>query len=185
MTIIAVGLAAALVVVLQQPNVSTFEIDQNRAALKTEIRATEIESEQYAGGVIKVLLDLRMSILRNTLAMLDQKRASFIRRIALNYTIEGRQISQASDNDLKDILEELSQAERKVAASRQEAAQYSGGLLQSMALLKAGTEELNVSQLRLKFYSAKYGIPMPVPSSDTKPPEPKPPGRVVKDRDAL
>jgi hypothetical protein len=128
---------------------------------------------------------VRTSILRNTLAMLDQKRASFIRRIALNYTIEGRQIGQPSDNDLKDILEELSQAERKVAASKQEAAQYSGGFLQSMALLKAGTDEVTVSLLRLKFYSAKYGIPMPVPSSDTRPSEPKPPGRVVKDRDAL
>jgi predicted Zn-dependent peptidase len=51
MTIIAGGLAAALAVVLQEPNVSTFEIDQDRAALKAEIRATETENEQYAGGV--------------------------------------------------------------------------------------------------------------------------------------
>jgi hypothetical protein len=161
--ITAATLAATLVVVLQQTEISTVEIDQDRAAIQSEIAEAKVESEKYAGGLIKTLLDLRIAILRNTMAMLDQKRTSFIRRISLNYMIEGHRVSPAGDNELNEILEELVQAERKVTESKREAEQYTGGLLQAMLSLKVATDELSVSQLRLKFYSAKYGIPMLVP----------------------
>lgn len=185
MALFVVGLATALFAVLQDdPTVSTLEIDRDRAAVKAEIAATEAESEKYATGVIKVLLDLRVALLRNTAAMLDQKRYSIIRRIALEYTIEGKQFREASDNELNEILADLTQAEKKVAASKAEASRYSGGLMQSMALLKAETDELSVSQLRMKFYSAKHGIPMLIPVESTKS-TPEPPKKIVKDREAL
>ncbi len=184
MTFAVVILGATLGLVLQEPATSTFEIDRDITVVNAEIRATEEESAKYSGGVIKVLIDLRTTMLRNTVAMLDQKRTSLVRRISLNYTIDRRSIKEASDRELEDIIEEIGQAERKVAAAKNEAAQYTGGLLQSMALLKAGTEELSVSQLRLKFYSAKYGMALPVPPLDAKTPT-KTPGQIVKDREAL
>jgi hypothetical protein len=185
-TIIAAGLAMILAVVLQDPQVSTIEIDHDRTALATEISTTQAESEKYAPGLLKSLIEVRLAITRNTLAMLDQKRASFIRRIALNYRLDGRPVHDASDQELNNILEELAQAEKKVASSRLDAARYTGGLLQAMALMKAEADDLSVSQLRLKFYSAKHGIPMPFPtlSEDSRTPE-KPPGKIVKDREAL
>ena len=184
MTSAVVLLAATLGLVLQEPAVSTFEIDRDLTAVKADIAAAEEESSKYSGGVIKTLLDLRAAMLRNTVTMLDQKRTSLVRRISLNYTIDRRAIREASDRELEDIIEEIEQAERKVAAAKNEAAQYAGGLLQSMALLKAGTEEVNVSQLRLKFFSAKYGLVLPLPPSDTKTLT-RPPGQIVKDREAL
>jgi hypothetical protein len=177
-------LGATVGLLLQDPAVSTFEIDRDRASIASELSKMEAESEKYSGGLLKSLIEIRIAMQRNALAMLDQKKASFVRRISLNYTIEGKSIQPASDADLSDILEDLSQAEKKASASRLEAEKYSGGLLQSMALIKAETDKLSVSQLRLKFYSAKHGIPMPFPAIA---PDaiPKPPGTIVKDRDAL
>lgn len=186
LTILSVALSVTLGVVLQEPQVSTIEIDRDRAALTSQISITQEESEKYGPGLLKSLIEVRLAIARNTLAMLDQKRASFVRRITLDYRLDGRPVHDASDQELNMILEELSQAEKKAAASRLDAARYSGGLAQAMSLLKAETDELSVSQLRLKFYSAKHGIPMPMPTLTENSSKPtQPPGKVVKDRDAL
>jgi hypothetical protein len=158
-TIIATGLALILAVVLQDPQVSTLEIDRDRTALAAEISTTLAGSEKYGPGLLKSLIEVRLAITRNTLAMLDQKRASFIRRIALNYRIDSQPVREASDQELNIILEDLSQAEKKAAASKLEAARYTGGLVQAMALMNAETDEMSVSQLRLKFYSAKTRNP--------------------------
>ncbi|UQR61320.1 hypothetical protein LRP30_30850 [Bradyrhizobium sp. C-145] len=186
LTIVSVVLSATLGVVLQETQVSTIEIDRDRAALAAQISATQTESEKYGTGLLKSLIEVRLAIARNTLAMLDQKRASYIRRIALDYRLDGRPVHGASDQELNMIIEEISQAEKKAAASKLEAARYSGGLVQAMSLLKAETDQLSVSQLRLKFYSAKHGIPMPLPNlAENSNKLVQPPGKDVKDRDAL
>jgi hypothetical protein len=184
--VVATGLALALAVVIQEPQVSTMEIDRDRAALASEISVIKSESDKYESGLVKSLIEVRLAITRNTLAMLDQKRASFVRRITLNYRLDGQPVHEASDEELNMILSDLSQAEKKAAASKLEAARYAGGLVQAVALMKAETDEMSVSQLRLKFYSAKHGIPMPIPNltENLKAPA-RPPGRIVKDRDAL
>jgi hypothetical protein len=117
-TIIATGLALILAVVLQDPQVSTIEIDRDRTALAAEISTTQAESEKYAPSLLKSLIEVRLAITQNTLAMLDQKRASVIRRIALNYRIDTQPVREASDQELNIILEDLSQAEKKAAASK-------------------------------------------------------------------
>jgi hypothetical protein len=179
-------LAVMLAVLLQEPQVSTIEIDRDRTALSSEISAIQAESEKYSSGLLKSLIEVRLAIARNTLAMLDQKRISFVRRIALNYRLDGQPVHDASDQELNMILEDLSQAETKAATSKQEAAKYTGGLVQAMALIKVETDEMSVSQLRLKFYSAKHGIPMPLPNlpESSKTPT-QPPGKIVKDCEAL
>ncbi|MCG6207771.1 hypothetical protein LPW26_24245 [Rhodopseudomonas sp. HC1] len=183
--LVATALAVVLGMVLNEPGTSTLEIDRDRASIQSEIEFAEAESGRYSGGLVKALIDLRIAVLRNSSAMLDQKRAALIRRVSLNYSIEGHSIKEASDQELEGILKDLAQAETKAGNSKAEAERYSGGLLQSMALVKAATDDLAVSQLRLKFYTSKYGTSLPVPELSTKVPENVPPGRVVKDREAL
>jgi hypothetical protein len=185
-TITATGLALILAAVLQDPQVSTIEIDRDRTALAAEIATTQTESEKYTSGLLKSMIEVRLAITRNTLAMLDQKRESFIRRIGLSYRVDGQPVHEASEQELDIIIGDLSQAEKRADASKLEAARYAGGLVQAMALVKAETDEMSVSQLRLKFYSAKHGIPIPLPNlpENSKTPE-LPPGKVVKDREAL
>ena len=184
MTLLAVALAAALsVFILDSAGVSTLELDGDLTSVAGQIAVAETESQKYSGGLIKSLLDLRLAILRNTSAMLNQKRSSFIRHINLRYTIEGKQLPMAPDSELREILNEIAKAENSLAASKSEASR-TGGLIQTMALLKVQTDEVSVSQLRMKFYSAKYGIPMifPKEATDIKT---SPPGKIVKDREAL
>jgi hypothetical protein len=135
---------------------------------------------------MKSLIEVRRQTLQNTEAMLSQKKASVLRRISLSYKIDGAQLLPVSDKELNDINEEIVQAERKLALSIKNAQQYSGGLVQVMALMTVETDQLSVSQLRLKFYSAKHGLPVLFPGADAAAKQPEPvPGRVVKDRDAL
>jgi hypothetical protein len=153
----------------------------------SQLKEAQTEAAKYSGGAIKALLDLRIEILRNTLAMLDQKRSSYVRLITLRFTVDGRPISAASDAQLREIEEEIKQVESKVAEAKREVSRYTGGLLQSLSLMKVATEEVSASTLRWKFYSVKHGIPLQIPSFKTEAAsEPtKNPGTIVKDRDAL
>ena len=72
MTGVATALAVVLAFVLQQPSISTLEIDRDRSALAAEIKESQSESDKYSGGAIKAFVDLRVAILRSTASMLDQ-----------------------------------------------------------------------------------------------------------------
>jgi hypothetical protein len=183
--LIAIGEAALILVFVERSQVSTMEVDRDRSHVQALISEAEAETAKYSGGAIKALIELRLAALKNTLTMLDQKRASWVRLIDLSYTIEGGRVREASDKELNDILGELSEAERAVASSKREAAQYTGGLIHSMSLMKAATEEVTVASLRMKFYFAKYGIPILLPSLESTKAIPSSPGKVVKDREAL
>jgi hypothetical protein len=118
--------------------------------------------------------------------MLEQKKVSLLRRINLDFRINGRELRPAPDDELHSINENIRQAEEKLAQSQKNAAQYTGGLVQTMALMTVETDQLALSQLRLKYYAARYGFPTFFPQSNTSTKEPMPaPGKVVKDRDAL
>jgi len=191
MTATAVMLTVALALVLQEPETSTFEIDRERAAIASEISGVEREIAELSGGLLKAVAEARLGILRTTASMLEQKRTSLIRRITLSYHVNGQSVREASDRELEDILADIAQAQRSAEAGKNEAANYTGGLLQSMALIKAGIDELSVAQLKYKFYAAKYGFAIALPSVDLKPPnetspqKEKPIGKTVKDREAL
>lgn len=90
LTIVSVALSVTLGVVLQEPEVSIIEIDRDRAALSSRISTTQEESEKYGQGLLRSPIEVRLAIARNTLAMLDKKRASFVRRITLDYRLDGQ-----------------------------------------------------------------------------------------------
>lgn len=90
LTIVSVALSVTLGVVLQEPEVSIIEIDRDAAALSSQISTTQEESEKYGQGLLRSLIEVRLAIARNTLAMLDKKRASFVGRITLDYRLDGQ-----------------------------------------------------------------------------------------------
>ncbi len=185
LAVVAAGLAVCLGFIIQEPATSTFEIDRDRAALAAELKSLQSDADKYQGGAIKALLDARVEALRHTSTMLEQKRESFIRRISLSYTIDGRRLDPAPDNALNDILDELTTAEKRIASAKVEADRYSGGLVQSIKLMTVATEELSAAQLRMKFYTAKYGLPLPLLDPKNAQQKTDPPGKIVSDKDAL
>jgi hypothetical protein len=50
--------------------------------------------------------------------------------------------------------------------------------------MTAETERMSIAQLRLKFYSAKYGLPI-FSGTVERNQEPSAPGRIVKDKNAF
>jgi hypothetical protein len=191
-TLIAIMAVAILVlgalvgVLLEDPQTATVEIDRDRAAVNAEINAAKELATRYSGGLIVGLINVRIAILETTDAMLGQKRTTLLRRINLTYRAPFDAARPASDAELDDILKELSQAQTRAAESRKVVERYSGGLVQGLALMKAETDEIAVSELRLKFYSAKHGFPiLPTISVDKQNATPLPPGKVVGDKEAL
>jgi hypothetical protein len=179
-------LSALLAWTFLTPVPTTQELDADLGQIRDEIKQASAEGDKYAPSLLKALIESRRQTLQNTEAMLLQKKASVLRRISLYYRIEGSQLLPASNKELNDIKQEIEQAEQKLSQSVTNAQQYSGGLVQAMALMAVETDQLSVSQLRLKFYSAKHGLPFfsPAAGASTNQPE-SAPGRVVKDRDAL
>jgi hypothetical protein len=168
------------------PVPTTEELDGDLDQVRNQIKQASMESEKYASGLLKSLIELRRETLQNTQAMLEQKKASLVRRISLDFLINGKELRPATDEELRDISDKIRDAEEKLAQSQKNAARYTGGLVQAMAMMTAETDQLAVSQLRLKYYAAKYGLPAFLPPPDTLTKEPQPaPGTVVKDRDAL
>jgi len=171
---------------LAVPIPTTSELDSDLVQIRDEIKQASIESDKYAPSAMKTLIEARKQTLLNTEAMLSQKRDSILRRIDLYFMINGTQLDPASNNELDGIKQEIDKAKSKLTQSVKEANQYTGGLVQSMALMTAATDEVTLSQLQLKFYSAKYGLPFFFPHGDATTTQPSPaPGNVVKDRDAL
>jgi hypothetical protein len=165
---------------------NTRELDADLTQVRNDIKQATADDSKYAAGMIKAMIELRLQILKQTEAMLVQRKASLLRRIAMSYSVDGHESVRASNSDLNEIIADLEQAERKLQQSSANAQRFSGGLAQAMALVTVETDQLSVSQLRLKFYAAKHGLPFLVPTTSPEKSIPPPKsGTVVKDRDAL
>ena len=183
--ILAFGAVALLEYAHSEP--STEALDADLKAIQADIKSASDESASYNGGLIKIMIDTRRQILRTTEAMLESKRISILRRIDLEYQVDGRAMTTKDEVGIKVIEQDIERAKLKLQADSAEADRYSGGLLQSMALMAAATDRTSLSQLYLAYYAKKYGLAMPetnvAPGNSESPP--RPPGKVVKEKDAL
>lgn len=160
--VLSVAVACALVLVTVfigldhvSSDPSTEQLDKDIAAVSAQIKDAETEGGQYAGGAIQSLIFVRIQVLKTTLAMLEQKRTSILRRVDLVYSVDGEEVSVNADIisslDLDKFSEELGRF-------KSEAALYSGGLIQSIALVNAATTEMTLAQLRQRRLAEQYGF---------------------------
>ena len=61
------------------------------------------------------------------------------------------------------LLAEIEAQREKVTEAEQEAARYSGGLVQAMALSALATARNTLAMLEQRYLSAEYGLAMPIP----------------------
>lgn len=179
----AVALSAAVAsAIVYGKGPSTAELDAAITSTKVEIAAADSEAARYSGGLILVQTQLRAAILANTLVMLEQKRQSFLRGITLHYQDPIPRVSAAADDAA--IASELAKAGADAKAAQQEAARYSGGLIQTMALVREATAKATQAAIEQRLALMKLGIPL-ASVSGTNPAAPKAPGKATSDRDAL
>jgi hypothetical protein len=165
---------------------TTQDLDNDLAQIRIQIDASVSDGEKFSGGLIKSIVDLRREILKISETMLIQKRAAVLRRVDLRYNVEGKKLSDATDEELKKVESDLEIAKAKLAKSEKEAARYSGGLLQVLALTSVELDKLSISQLTLSLVSMKYGIAFPIKFQlPNKPQELGPPGAIFPDKGTL
>jgi hypothetical protein len=182
-------LAGGALLFVLQSDPSTAQLDKDIAQVRQEIEATHTQSAAYTGGAIKALIDLRGRMLAVTESMLEAKRLSWLRRVDLVFTTEGRPISVRPSVELKKMAEDIKAADTRIAEAEAKAAQFTGGLVRGLALMTAETERMTKAQLLLSYYSAKYGLAPPIGLASQKksadPPAKDPIGKIVPDKDAL
>jgi hypothetical protein len=111
---------------------------------------------------------------------------SFLRRIELNYVVNGRQIAPTADERLQEIATDLDGANASLSKHLAEAEHYAGDLIQAVLLMTVATDRLTLAQLHLAYYQAKYGVApvVEIPRGGLLS-VPRDLGRIVRDKDAF
>ena len=184
------GLAIAVLGVigaLSGAGPSVVTLDQDLVAVRNEISACEQEAARYSGGLILVQVQSRLATLRNTEAMLDQKRLSILRGIDLRVVVDGVPLAPATPEQLDRIERDIAGVNDQIARSEAEASRYEGGLLKVTSELAAATHKMTLATLQYRYFQMKYGLAAARSESGiAAEPPPKPQlGNVVPDKDAL
>ena len=170
---------------------STKELEGDLAEVKAAITTAQDEVAQYKGGLIKTQIELRVQILKNTEAMLEQKRKSILRSIDLDYTIDGKAYKNYTEKQLKSLEVDIQSTKSEIIKQQTEADKYRGGLIKTMQLTAVAIARVTLANLEMRYLTARHGIPLFAPETETTraspgtAPKKEPVGKVVKDKDAL
>jgi hypothetical protein len=140
---------------------TTPAIEPEIARVVADISATEAESAKYSGGLVKALIESRLSTLRQTKAMLEQRRAASTFNISVRYTIDGRPftVPTTATNDVAAIERELAATRTKIESAQAEAARYSGGLVLAMKHSTIATLQQTEAMLDQRRVALTFGLP--------------------------
>ena len=136
--VVALVSGAVFALIFYSAPPSTRELDADLAAVDVQISTSIEDSSRYQGGVIKSVIDMRTEVLRTTRAFLDMKRTALLRRVDLDYRIDGSAVLPDPDGDAA-LDRDIASASGDLAESKAEADRYSGGLVQAMALARVAT----------------------------------------------
>jgi len=131
------------------------------ATLRSQISAAEAESTQYTGGLVKALIESRVQILKQTLAMLEQRDKAWTFGLRLNYTIDGRPFTlpRGTSEQLPEIERELRELDGNLSTQQAEASRYSGGLVQALSLSTLATMRQTQAMLNQRRLAIRFGLP--------------------------
>jgi hypothetical protein len=181
------GVGIGAIAALSGAGPSTAALDQDLAEIHKEISASEQEASTYSAGLILMQIQSRLATLRNTEAMLAQKRLSWLRGIELGFAVNGLPLTPATPEQLSRVERDMEAVNRQIAHADAEASLYSGGLLKITSELAAAMHKMTLATLQYSYFQMKYGLAA-AKSQDimTNEPPPKPQlGTVVPDKDAL
>lgn len=149
---------------------STKEIDNDIKILNAQLEEAKKESSQYAGGLIKILIDSRIQILSNSKAMLEQKRTGLNRFIKIKYTVDGKIYKKSPDfeKEIESINKEIEEINEKIEETQSESDRYAGGLIKAMLESNIATMKNTLAFLEQKKLSLKYEIPIYLAPSFTE-----------------
>lgn len=146
--------------------------DQLRDAINSSRdRVAQLQSEydKYSGGLIRALLGSALAAEKHTFAMLNQKQESWVHRIALDYTVDGKayRAPENAEEQIAAIEAEIDTASAKLSSARAEADRYSGGLVRATLLSAVATQQMSLAMLEQKRASLRFGFPLYAVNSES------------------
>lgn len=137
-------------------------IEPNTAQLDADIAGVQAQRDAIAGREIEGsqahLLD---TILAQTQAILQQKRAATLRLVDVQYRIDGRAASPPSPDDFAKLEADLQEQEVALADAKAQLDQYVGGLIRVVVALRVEAAELNIALLKQKKLLMAQGLALP------------------------
>lgn len=136
-------------------------IESEIESVSKEISAAEKENEKYTGGLVKALINSQIQTLKQTRAMLRQKKDSWLYGIGLNYTVDGKPFVMPAEAKalLPDIEREIAENRKKITDQGAVVSQYSGGLVHALSLSTLETMRQSQAMLEQRRLSIKYELP--------------------------
>lgn len=151
---------------------STEEIDSDLKTVETKLKDAQKTVQEYAGGLLAVLANVRLQTLKATKSMLEQKKNGYRRYIPLSYSIDGKEYSPPQNKDvlLQELNDDLKNLQRDLSKAEEESAKYGGGLLGVLSLSQVATIENSIAFLNQRRLLLKHDIPyydiVPAPSTN-------------------
>jgi len=127
---------------------SRSSVKQDLLNIKQQIKEATEKSNQYTGGLIKSLVDLRIELLQINKSILEGKKIS-----------QNRNFTTKPDNKkANEIFEDLVSLKKEIDDKKKESDGYRGGLIKAMLESAIATSETSLAMLQAEYYKSKYGI---------------------------
>lgn len=136
------------------------KLEQEIEKVNQNITDSITENSKYGeGSALHTLTTLRLSIYKQTLAMLEQKKAAWYFP-RFSYSVDGKQYSPPDDlaSKISTLETELTTAQKEVDVAREKASN-AGGVIGLLAVMDAETKALTVSQLNYQLIAFRNGFP--------------------------
>lgn len=122
----------------------------------SQLNATQSEVNSYTGGMLKYLAESNLAILKTNKALIEQRINAIESGAKINVEVSGTKADPVKANSIQKDIDNL---KTQIKDSKNDAAQYSGGLVLSMKLMAIATQEQTLAMLQQRYLSAKYGLP--------------------------
>ena len=146
----------------QEEQQTITQLQGELAQVESEIESAEEDNRAYSGGLIKTLIALRLEILKTNHALIQQRVHALESGAEIDIVVIG---SEPDPELAATLLAEIENQRTKAADAEKEAARYSGGLVQAMALSAVATQRNTLAMLEQRYFSAEYGLATPMPTT--------------------
>ncbi len=164
---------------------STEEIESDIGLLDKEIKEVTATVKDYPGGVLAILVNVRLKTLQSTKTMLEQKKKGLKRYIPISYSVDGKKYSPPENREtfLQEMKQDIENLKNQLAKAEKESNQYGAGLLKVMLLMRVATVKNSIVFLEQKRLLLKHDIPyysiLPTNSESNEPSFKSTPGKDI------
>ena len=131
------------------------ELKKELEVTKAEIEDAAKSDNELAGGLVKVLISVRLEILKTNEALIQQRIQALESGTPIKLEVLG---TTPNEQEAVSLEEEIQEKHNQLDAQKKDAARYSGGLVLAMKHSAIATTENTIAMLEQRRLIAKYGL---------------------------